>query len=110
MRITWLAIQSTATVNTPSNTMVTETKTVEPFSSSQVGHVHLRNSSRVSATKPDRRFNCPCHQRTPKTAPMTSTQTIILMFSLLTVILLAEREGFEPPLGFRLKRFSRPPR
>ena len=34
----------------PSSTMEMVITTVEPFSSSQVGQVHLRNSSRVCCT------------------------------------------------------------
>ena len=42
--------KSIPTVKTPSKSVVMMTATVDPFNSSELGHVHFLNSSLVSAT------------------------------------------------------------
>src|SRR5260221_7602877 len=95
---------STTTVKTPSNAIVMTIMVVEPFNSVHVGHEHFFNSSIVSCQYSARRRICPCHHAKAKTATMIAKTIIVVLFTIFPVCFasakLAEREGFEPPLGF----------
>ncbi len=100
-------------------------KTVEPRNSDHVGHEHRPgfSSCHVSWKYNVSRATDPLHQRKPKITA-TATPQIKIVVQLLTLKnqfyssthpaplqqKLAEREGFEPPLAVKPKRFSRPPR
>src|SRR5438034_8759961 len=75
-------MKSTSIVNPPSSTMETATTTVDPFNSSHVGQVHLRNSSRVCCTYVVNRTRYPLRHRNPNRIPTAATQIPIFARSL----------------------------
>src|SRR2546427_3130688 len=103
---------SIATVNPPSSTIEIVTTKVEPFSSSQVGQLHFRNSSRVCCTYAANRAKCPPRQSQAKIPPITTAQITIQTESFI-FLQSDSRFGclFQPgtvrPLG---RHRSRPPR
>src|SRR6185436_294979 len=64
--------------------MAMKIRTVDPFNSSQVGQLHLRNSSRVSRTYAARRTNCPAFQSQANTITATTLQMMIHVRSLIS--------------------------